>query len=230
MSKTLAQVRTGVRYHLRDFDQSKPVFIDPEVNKAIGVNRLVVAGLTYIPHAWSNADFTTSASTDTYVITGATQVQQVLAVVNASDGIEVELVSRAEFQAMRYALKNPSLTPARPLYGTLIESTSQAVSIQFHPWPDGAYAFNVLRALMPADPGHTDATAIGFDDHAIAALEARSAAYLAAKASPEELARLKVSPSIAETLIGLAMQEESNSRIRRRRLAATGHTRKARRW
>lgn len=230
MSATLATVRRKVRYLLNDLDFDDVVFVDPRINMAISAARVLVAGATYMPHAWSAADFTTSTATDTYALAGTPQIEQVLAIVNAATGQELQLISRAEFQDFRNGVANPSATGGEPLFGTLIESTANALSVQVHPWPDAAYAFNVLRAQLSADAGNTDTSEFAFDQHGVEALAARAAMILAGKSAPEVLAKLKLGPQ-AVTLFGeIASEAESQSRVRRRRLSATGHTRRARGW
>lgn len=230
MSATLAAVRRKVRYLLNDLDQARPVFTDPAINAALSSQRVIVAGETYMPHAWSAADFTTSAATDTYALSGSNQVEQVLGIVNASDGQEIILLSRAEFQRMRDGLAVPADSASRPVWGTLIESVATVVSVQLHPWPDAAYSYNVLRAVLTADPVHTDATSIVFDAHGIEALVARAAALLAGRSSAEVLAKLGLSPSVPGVFLAQAALSEGHSRVRRRRLSATGQTARTRRW
>lgn len=230
MSATLATVRRKVRYHLNDLANDQPVFTDPRVNMAISSARVLVAGETYMPHAWSNADFTTSTSTDTYALSGTTQVVQVLALVNAEDGLEIVLVSRAEFQAMRDGLADPAASGGAPQFGTLIEGVTNIVSVQLHPWPDGAYRVNVLRALMSAEASNTDSTSLVFDVHGIEAVAARAAALLAGRSDAATLGKLGLGTGCVAVFEGIAAESEAHSRIRRRRLSATGHTRRMRRW
>ena len=230
MSTTLGAVRKKLRYHLNDLDLSRVQFSDPRLNMAISSARVLVAGATYMPHAWSNADFTTSTSTDTYALAGTPQIEQVLAVVNADSGVEIQLVSRAEFQAMRFGITDPSATGGEPQFGTLIESVANAISVQLHPWPDAAYRFNVLRAQLSADAVNDDSAALAFDAHGVEALAARAAELVAGKAAPEVLAALKLAPGCVEVFAQLAAEAESQSRIRRRRMLAVGHTRRVRGW
>jgi hypothetical protein len=231
VSALLSGVRTRVRYYLNDLDASQPVFTDPRLNMAISTARVIVAGETHMPHAWSNADFTTSTSTDTYAITGTALVEQVLALVNAEDGLEIEMISRKSFQALRDGIDDPQHSGSgQPLFATLIESVTNVLSVQLHPWPDAAYRVNVLRAVLSPDAVHTDSTSLAFDAHGIEAVAARAAAHMAGKADQATLAKLGLSPNAAQDFERLAMMSESHTRVRRRRLSAVGHTRHDRRW
>lgn len=230
MSQTLAQVRTRVRYHLNDLDPSKVQFTTPVINKAIGMCRVMVAGAVNMPDTWSDADFTTDATTDTYNLSGTTQVTQLISILCPDTGIELVPISRAEFQGLKWGLHVPPNQKSQPRFYVPNEDTATHVQVQLYPWPDKAYRYNVLRAVHSADPGHTDSSSLAFDEHGIEALAARAAEYLAGKADPAVLAALHLSPQSVSMFAKVAEQCESDARVRNRRLSAVGKSRHARRW
>ena len=228
MSGTLAGVRRRTRNLLRDLNPSAYAFKTPEVDSAINAAMTAVAGRLRLGQEWTSGAVTMVAGTDTYTMSGTARYGQVLQLRIAATGMTIEIVSRREYEALRFGVQ--ATAGASPLYATLYEEPDQDLRVQLWPVPSAAGTIDALRSTMPATLT-TDASVIPFDEQGLEATACEAAAVLAGSASPDVLSQLALAGNAPSMFRALGSESERASRERRANLTKTVRDpRRMRRW
>lgn len=229
MSAQVSQVLGAVRGHLHDRNMESPVFDDPDILLAINANLTQLGSDLLMGEEWVAAAVTTSNATDTYALPGSQQYEQVLEFRNTTNGMPLRLVSPAEFARVRLGVAQVSKVSGVPAWGCLIENASQALSVQFFPWPASAFVFDMRRALTPGRVSGFSAT-LPFDQHGIEALGYAVAAQLAGTSTPERLAPLGITPGSAGLFLSQRAAAVKAALNRRAMMEKSGRSRRGRNW
>ena len=217
MSSTLADVRTKVRFHLRDRNKSDQRFSSFEVDAAVVSVLPDVAHRLRMAFEWLTGALSISNATDTYNLPGSQAYSQVLGFRSQSQALDVEVIPREDFDGMREGVTNPQANGTGfPTHATVWEDATGQAKVQLYPWPKDADTLDMKRSLLPAAQT-SDSSVIPFDAAGVEALALETAAYLAAKSAPEVLATLQLAPDCAAVFKGEASSLIADSRVRRAR-------------
>lgn len=227
MSETLANVRKRVRFHLRDRNPNQQVFSSFELNSAIEVAMLDVAGEARLGQEWVTG-LAISNSTDTYAAPGSLEYAQLLRVRLASTQLDLEPITREQFERLRNGDTSASTAGAgAPQMFVPYETPAQVLTLQLWPWPRAVDSLELLRSTLPTSLS-SDAATLPFDKLAVEATAKRAAGQLIAGAADDVLAKLGLSRDAGSMLVQSALRGEKRSRIRRANTGQHAHTRRSR--
>lgn len=230
MSETLANVRLRVRFHLRDRNPSSQVFSTFEVNDSIFSAMLETAAATRLGKEWTVGAVTILNATDTYSLPAGTAHAQLLSIRLASTQMQLDLVTREQFERLRDGNTAPRTSGAGvPQVFTAWESTNQTLKVQLWPWPAAGDTLDILTSSLPA-AFTDDASELPFDSYASEAASLRAAGNLAASASADVLQKLGLGETAAQSLLSRAAKLEQKSRIRAATVGQHANSRRGRNY
>lgn len=219
MSATLAATRRAVRLLLRDTDARDYAVPSDEMDRAILRHALEIGEDTGLGEAWATvATLSDSGSTDFAMSLSSSQLSNVRLLRLASSAAALERVTDEQMESFRASVP---VGTGEPSTYTLIEGTTQGVTLRLYPRPIAA---DTVEALIRFDPSQTvaDATVIPLADLQLRAAELGAAAELLASLPPETQGKLGVSNVVVPVWQQAAermRRDEKERRARQKRSA-----------
>lgn len=206
MSATLATIRRNVRLLLRDTDSRDYAVRSDEMDRTILRHALEVGEDTGLGEAWATvATLSDSGSTDFALALSSQQLSNVRHLRLVSSG---ESLVRLDDAAMEEVRSGATIGTGIPEFYTLIEGTTQGVTLRLYPRPVAA---DTVEALIRFDPSQAvaDATVIPLSDVQLRAVELGAAAELLASLTPEAAGKIGTSQVV------VPVWQQSAERMRR---------------
>jgi hypothetical protein len=216
MSETYAAAGLQIRRLLGDLDPGAYIFDTPfDLYGALTPTMQQMAGRAGHGQTWALNAFSSSAgSLADAALPSSVQYAQVLDIRDTVFGRILAKLGMDEIEAWRQGLTTSSPSSGVPVAYSLREDIDQVVYVRFNCVPNSVIPYDVLRSTIPTT-GYLDATTLPFSDEFCRGVEMATALRLANRATPEQKARLSLSP---DALRDWAMGEQSAIQLEKVRL------------
>lgn len=220
---TLPQVRAEVRVALREMDARKPIGL-VEVDQAIRKCYLLLQFRLPAARSYTASAFTISSAAETFTLptTSSAEYAGDVRIQLASDGSFLTKLTIEEIDAYRDGQSSTAV--GVPRYFALYEEDDGEVQGRCYPRANQAYVCNLFRSLVAADFDLTalDSTNIRLSRPAATALVLKSACYLVAGMTAEDLATRRLDRGIVSLWNDEAERAIYQEAMRRHAIGATG--------
>ena len=218
MAQTRAVVRGRIQELLGDVNPSERVFGTFRYNEIIGRNVPMLAVRCMMPRE-TVVSLALTATTYDYTIAASTDATGVSQVFLNSTGDELGFVPFEQFNAYYRQDTAEPRDSGTPREYTLSENTSNVTRIRIGPTPDASDTAKIHIERIPAALT-ADSSSIPFAEDLMRGLESLCAAEVVLVMSPEQRARLGLSPDSVSKWLGDADRVVHDYNVRQRRLGS----------
>jgi hypothetical protein len=150
MSDTLGNVERRIRDLIDDGAPSAYAVSQMRMWRVINAQIHQIGVLADMGQAWSTSVFTTVDGTSDYTLPTTTTAEYA-AIVMLKDATHGTLIEKADTETIEALRQTGSTAVVKgfPVRFSLLEGATQVVTVRLYPVPNGAYAIDLLRSLLP---------------------------------------------------------------------------------
>ena len=179
MSDTLTNVEARVRDLTDDRDPSNYAISQRRLWRMIDTQVQEIGARIGMGQAWSTTVFSTADGTDDYALptTSSAEYAQIIMLKDATHGTLIQKADNETIESYRQT-GSTAVIKGFPLRFSLLEGITQIITVRLYPVPNGVYAIDLLRSLLPTRlTAATDV--LPFARDVLTAVELRAAARAA---------------------------------------------------